>query len=138
MAVVWFVIFIVMLLIEIVTVNLVSIWFAVGALVSSIVAYFCDSIVIQIGVFLVVSSLTLIFTRPFSNKVRNGKKIPTNLDRVIGIEGVVTEDIERNKVGEVRVDGKRWSAVSKETLKKNEIVKVMKIDGVKLIVEKES
>lgn len=138
MAVIWFVIFIVMLLIEIVTVNLVSIWFAVGALVSSVVAYFCDNIVIQIGVFLIVSSLTLIFTRPFSNKVRKGKKIPTNLDRVIGMEGIVTEDIEKNKVGEVRVDGKRWSAISKVTLKKNEIVKVMEIDGVKLIVEKEN
>lgn len=137
MAVVWFVSFIILLLIEIVTVNLVSIWFAVGALASCVVAYFCDSLILQIGVFLVVSTAILIFAKPFSRKVKKGVKIATNLDRVIGMEAIVTEDISKNKCGEVKVDGKRWTAISKDDLAKNDIVIVKKIDGVKLIVEKE-
>lgn len=53
------------------------------------------------------------------------------------MEGVVTMDISKNNVGEVKVDGKRWSAVSKEELHKDDVVVIKKIDGVKLIVEKE-
>ena len=133
----WFVAFIILLFFEIITVNLVTIWFAIGALVSCVVAYFCDNIFIQIGVFLLTSIIVLVCTKPLSQKIRKGKKVATNSDRVIGMEGVVTMDISKNNVGEVKVDGKRWSAVSKEEFHKDDIVVIKKIDGVKLIVEKE-
>lgn len=133
----WFVAFIILLFFEIITVNLVTIWFAIGALVSCVVAYFCDNIFIQIGAFLLTSIIVLVCTKPLSQKIRKGKKVATNSDRVIGMEGVVTMDISKNNVGEVKVDGKRWSAVSKEELHKDDVVVIKKIDGVKLIVEKE-
>ena len=63
-------------------------------------------------------------------------KVATNLDRVIGMDAVVTEDILKHEVGEVKVDGKKWSAISKEEFKKGDIVSVKKIEGVKLIVTK--
>lgn len=133
----WFLLFIVMLIIEAVTVNLVTIWFAIGALVSCIVSYFCNDILIQTGVFIAVSTLSLILTRPLISKFRNNKKVATNLDRVIGMKGVVTSDILNNSVGEVKVDGKKWSAISDCELRTNDVVKIIKIDGVKLIVKKE-
>ena len=135
MAFCWLMIFIVLLLIEICTVNLVSIWFACGALLSFLTAMFTNNIFIQLGVFIVVSIFTLLITKPIIKKVK-GEKVATNLDRVIGMTAVVTEDIKRNEVGEVKVAGKRWSAISKKSIKKGEEVIVDKIEGVKLIVSK--
>jgi membrane protein implicated in regulation of membrane protease activity len=137
MLTVWFVIFILLLLIELFTVNLVTIWFAIGALASIVSTYFTDNVIIQIVVFLVVSILMLIILKPLTKRFKIKHVVATNLDRVIGMEAIVTEEISKNKVGEVRVDGKKWSAVSNETLPKDTIVKVQKIEGVKLIVKKE-
>ena len=64
------------------------------------------------------------------------KKEKTNLDRIIGMKGVVTEDIEEMNIGEIKVDGKRWSATSNTTLKVGEKVKILKINGVKVEVER--
>ena len=137
MLTVWFIIFLLLLLIEIFTVNLVTIWFAIGALASLASTYFTDNVIIQIVVFVVVSILMLIILKPLTKRFKTKHVIATNLDRVIGMEAIVTEEISKNKVGEVRVDGKKWSAVSNETIPKDAIVIVQKIEGVKLIVKKE-
>lgn len=132
----WLVLFFVLLLIEIGTVNLVSIWFAFGALMASIVSLWSDNVTLQIIVFVVVSALVLVIMKPLVKKVRKGKIEPTNLDRVIGKIGVVTEDILPLEVGEVRIDGKNWSAVSEEPISIGQKVKILSIDGVKLNVVK--
>lgn len=135
MAFCWLMIFIILLLIEICTVNLVSIWFAIGALVSFFVAMITDNVLIQLVSFIVVSFISLLITKPIVKKMKSNK-VATNLDRVIGMDAVVTEDILKHEVGEVKVDGKKWSAISKEEFKKGDIVSVKKIEGVKLIVTK--
>ena len=135
MAFCWLMIFIILLLIEICTVNLVSIWFAIGALVSFFVAMITDNVLIQLVAFIVVSFVSLLITKPIVKKMKSNK-VATNLDRVIGMDAVVTEDILKHEVGEVKVDGKKWSAISKEEFKKGDIVSVKKIEGVKLIVTK--
>ena len=86
-------------------------------------------IVIIIFVIWLYRKITL---KKFVNKVKNKQIIPTNLDRVIGKIGIVTETISPLKIGEVTVDGKRWSAVSDTEIKLNEKVKILAIDGVKL------
>ena len=66
------------------------------------------------------------------------RQFPTakiNLDRIIGMDGIVTEEIKKNMVGEVKVDGKLWSAIAEETIPVDTMVKVEKIDGVKLVVK---
>lgn len=132
----WFVFFLGLLLIEISTVNLVSIWFAIGALVSCIVSLFTDSLYIQIFAFILTSVIILLVTKPFVKKVRKRKVQPTNLDRIVGDIGIVTEDIIPHEKGEIKVDGKRWTAVSEKKLLVGTKVKVLKIDGVKAVVEK--
>lgn len=137
MTVVWFVIFLVLLFIEIITINLVSIWFSIGALFAMITTFFTDLVQVQMLVFFVVSLLCLIMTKPVVNKLRKRKVQATNLDRVIGMSGVVTSPILPNEVGEVKVDGKRWSAISSDgVISDGEMVNIVRIDGVKLIVEK--
>ena len=71
----------------------------------------------------------------FRKKI-NTKKVCTNLDRIIGMKGVVTSDITKNDIGEVKVDGKLWSAYSSSNISKGEYIKVLSIDSVKLKVEK--
>lgn len=136
MALFWFVFFLGLLLIEISTVNLVSIWFAVGALVSCIVSLFVDSLYVQVFGFILTSIITLLITKPFVKKVRKRKIQPTNLDRIVGNIGFVTEEIAPHEKGEIKVDGKRWTAVSDKKILVGTKVKILKIDGVKAVVEK--
>ena len=133
----WFIAFVILLVIELVTVNLVTIWFAIGAVAAIITTIFTDSILIQCIVFTVVSVISLLITKPLIKKFKKFEVEPTNSDRVIGKVGEVTQKIGRNKYGEVKVYGNTWTASSKQVINVDERVKVLSIDGVKLVVEKE-
>lgn len=135
MSLTWMIIFLVLLFIELVTVNLVSIWFAIGAFAAFLVTYITDMVTIQIAVFIVVSSISLILTKKIVKKIKGGKVEATNLDRVIGKIGVVTEEITKLEPGEVKVDGKKWSAVSTKKISEGSKVEILSIDGVKLNVK---
>ena len=132
----WTIIFLILLFIELITINLVSIWFAIGALFSAIVSIFTDSVLIQFLTFLLVSIVTLIITKPVVKKINKKKFTPTNLDRVIGQQGVVTKRISKDSYGLVKVLGSIWTATSDDFIDVDSRVIVQKIDGVKLIVKK--
>lgn len=135
MEVVWLIVFIGLIIIELATVNLVTVWFAVGALASFILSFFVDSLFWQIGVFILVSAIALLCTRKIVIKLKGTDIIPTNLDRVVGKIGVVTEEITKLEPGEVKVDGKKWSAISTKKIKEGSKVEILSIDGVKLNVK---
>ena len=132
----WLLIIFVLSFAEVITVNLVTIWFVASAIVAMILSFFVDSFSIQFIVFGVVGIILLLTTRKSLKKIFDSDNVSTNLDRVIGMRGIVTEDIGRNKIGEVKVDGKRWSAISNKNIKKDAEVIIEKIDGVKLVVKK--
>ena len=134
----WLVLVILLSFVEIATVSLVSIWFVASGIVAMILSFFIEDTAIITTIFILLGIFLLVISRPIVNKLRSKDNEKTNLDRIIGETAIVTEDIKKNVVGEVKVDGKRWSAVSKEKCLKGDTVKVLKIDGVKLIVEKES
>lgn len=134
----WLVLVIVLSFVEIATVSLVSIWFVASGIVAMILSFFIEDTAIITTIFILLGIFLLVISRPIVNKLRSKDNEKTNLDRIIGETAIVTEDIKKNVVGEVKVDDKRWSAVSKEKCLKGDTVKVLKIDGVKLIVEKES
>ena len=132
---VWFIIAFILGVIEVLTTNLVSIWFVISALLSMIVSIFTDSHLIQIGVFVLVGVALI----PISKKIYSKIKVSNtniNFDRIIGMKGIVTEDITKDNIGEVKVDGKCWSAYSDTSIKKGETVKVLSINSVKIKVEK--
>lgn len=138
MAIYWIILFLVLLLIELATVNLVSIWFAVGALGAFVTSFFTNSILIQLLVFVVISVVSLLITLPIVKKFKSKESIvPTNLDRVIGRQAEVIKEIKPNHYGEVEIFGTTWTAISQETIKIGEKVRVLKMDGVKLIVDRE-
>ena len=137
MSVYWIILFLVLLLIELATVNLVSIWFAVGAIAAFITSFFTDSVLLQLFVFVVVSVVSLFVTLPIVKKVKSKDKfVPTNLDRVLGKEAEVTKEIKPNHYGEVQVFGTTWTATGDEVFKFGEKAIVDAMDGVKLIVKK--
>lgn len=131
----WFIFFIILVIVELITVNLVTIWFAFGALVTSLVSLYTTDTVILLAVFTLVSLLLLLITKPVVKKLKVKKVVATNLDQVIGKTGVVTEPIAKDKIGEVKVLGKRWSAYSDREISKDKKVKILSISGVKLKVE---
>lgn len=134
--VMWLIVVILLAIIEFATVNLVSIWFVLSGIVAMIVSLFTDLFYIQFGVFVLLGILLMLVTKPALNKMIKENKTKLNLERIIGMEGVVTEQIEKNKVGEVKVDGKLWSAIGNVKIPVDGVVKVKAIDGVKLVVEK--
>ena len=132
---IWVGIIIALTLIEVSTVNLVTVWYVASAIVSLILSFFIDEFFIQFLVVVLLGTILLITTRDYLLKLFNKHKEKTNLDRVIGMEGLVTQEISKNKPGEVKVDGKRWTAISNKKIKIDSTVKVLEIDGVKLKVE---
>lgn len=131
----WLVLFVVLALFELATVNLVSIWFSLGALITTFVSLATDNLMIHLAVFTISSILLLLLTKPFVKKMKKREEVPTNLDMVVGKTGVVTEKIEKDGIGEVKVLGKKWSAYSDKEVEENSKVKILSINGVKLKVE---
>lgn len=134
---IWLGLVVTLTLIEVLTTNLVTIWYIASALVSLILSFFIDSYLIQFSVFVILGTILLFTTRDYLVKLIVKKKEKTNLDRVIGMTGIVTEEITKKKAGEVKVDGKRWTAIADKKIKVDSTVKVLEIDGVKLKVEEE-
>ena len=135
----WLALLIIFIIAESLTVGLVSIWFAGGAFIAMFVALLGASTVWQIVVFLVVSAILLIITRPIAVKYINNKKEKTNYKSVIGTVVKVIERIDNlNQTGVAFADGKEWTARAVEDgmiLEKDTFAKVVKIEGVKLMVE---
>lgn len=138
MTYVWLVAIIILGFIEAITEGIVSIWFVISGLLALIVSLFTDVFLIQFAIFVIVGIILMITTRSSVSKYLKVNPVRTNLDRVIGMKGIVTEDIKKDNYGEVRVDGKRWTAYSKDdkVIKKDEFVEILNIDGNKLAVKK--
>ncbi len=139
MTIFWLVLAVVMAVLEAATVQLVSIWFCIGGVAACLTSLITDSIVIQAAVFIVVSGVALIATRPLVKKMKNRGSEPTNADRYVGKTAVVIQAINNERAeGMVRVDNQKWTARSAggEPIPEGEKVTVTAIEGVKLIVRK--
>lgn len=136
MWILWLIIVILLAILEAMTINLVSIWFIASGLVSLFLSFVIDSFCILFIIFVALGLLLMIITRPILLKKFARKDVKTNLDRVIGMEGLVTEEISKLKVGEVKVDGKRWSAISDQKITEGTRIIVERVEGVKLCVRK--
>jgi len=139
MTIIWLAAAILLAVIEAATVQLVTIWFALGAVAACVTSLFTDSILIQIIVFVAMAAITLIATRPLVKKFRKKEAEPTNADRYIGRDAVVVSDIDNLKAeGRVKVDNAVWTARSEDgsPIPEGTDVVVTAIRGVKLIVVK--
>ena len=121
-----------------VTVGLTSIWFSVGALVALLVSLVCPNVWIQAGLFVLVSLASLLLVRPLAKRhFRPKDHTPTNVDSLLGHEGVVMETIDNLAgTGQVKIAGQAWTArsVSGAVIPKGTTVTAMRIEGVRLFV----
>lgn len=137
----WLIAMAVLLIVEIITMGLTTIWFAAGALVAVIAALLHAPIAVQFVLFVVVSVILFCFTRPVAEKYLNNSRTKTNINSIIGEEAKVIEDIDNfNQKGAVVVKGLEWTARSvddNEVIPAGSKVKVIEVSGVKLIVERQ-
>lgn len=134
---VWLVVFIVMSVIELATMGLVTVWFAGGALAALLASIINLNIYVQVAVFLIVTIVLLLFTRPYVEKHLQ-KHERTNVESVPGQIAVVTEEIDNLRgLGQAKINGMEWTAraeMDEEKIPAGASVKVLSVSGVKLIV----
>ncbi len=134
----WIVLMVALIIVEASTSSLVCIWFAIGALAAAVSKLLGANLFYQTVAFVIVSAISLCATKPLVKKLRAKGKTATNADMVIGKTGIVTEEITNDKfAGKVKVAGQEWSAITADgsEIPKNSKITVLKIEGVKLVVE---
>ena len=136
----WLILIIVLVIIELATMGLTTIWFATGAVVAMIASVIGVPVWLQIILFILVSFIMLLFTRPVAVKHFNKERIKTNVETMVGKQAIVVSEIDNLQgIGRVMVDGVEWTGRSldkKVTFSVGEVVVVVLVEGNKLIVSK--
>lgn len=142
MTIVWLVILVALVVIELLTMGLTTVWFAGGALIAALSSLLHAPLMLQVILFLAVSGLLLYFTRPLAVKYFNKDRVRTNAESLVGRQAIVISEIDNLQgIGQVNVGGMEWSARTKTdgaVLPVGAVVIVLAIDGVKLIVEEKA
>lgn len=138
--IIWLIAIVVFLVLEAVTYQLVSIWFAIGA-VGGLIAYVCGAgFYLQFGIFVILSVVLLAALRPVSLRLVKNRKIKTNADSLEGKTVLITSEVDNLKgTGQGKIDGMVWtvrSAKPGEVISEGATARVVKIEGVKIIAEK--
>lgn len=139
-SIIWLVVLAILLVIEFLTLGLTTVWFAGGALVAFLVSLVGGPLWLQLLLFIAVSVVLLLFTRPLAMKYLNKDVQKTNVDSIPGQKGIVTATIDNLKAeGQVTIQGMEWTARAKNgnTIEKGKVVRVTAVEGVKLIVEED-
>lgn len=134
---IWVVVLISTIFIEFESPQLVSIWFSVGAVVALIMAAFNLHYLWQIATFVIVSMILILLTRPLSKRFMKRDIIKTNVSSLIGQQGTILKEVSLNQRGEVQVQTRIWTAFTLDnvTILQGEIVRIVDIEGNKLLVE---
>ena len=124
---------------EIITTGFLVFWLGIAGLITMCISFFTDNLMIQASVFVILSAVLILATKPFVNKFVNKKENTekTNAFSIIGKTAIVIKDIDSiNGVGQIKVDGEVWSAegINGSNIEKGTKVEVKEIDGVRAIV----
>lgn len=138
--IVWLAILIILIVIEIFTLGLTTIWFAGGALAAIIAAAAGGPVWLQVLLAGIVSAVLLFFTRPVAVKYFNRDRERTNAESLVGRQAIVLSKINNLQgIGQVAINGMEWTARSTmdgQTIEPGEVVVIRGINGVKLLVER--
>lgn len=135
---IWFAVIILAGIIEAITMDLSSVWFSVGAFFALIFAIFLPEVIwAQVLIFIIFSIALLLVLRPVFKRYIKKNEIKTNADSLVGKSAVCVKPIIDGERGEVKVEGKIWTAIANENIYENDKVIILAIKGVKLVVKKE-
>ncbi len=134
----WGILIVVSLIVELITDELIIIWGTIGAVCSFIATLFHAPIWLQLLIFIVSTTLTILISRPYIKKYAKKEIIRTNADRILGMTAIVIEPFDNGGIGKISVEGKIWRAMSSsnESFILNEEVKIEGFSGTKVIVSK--
>lgn len=133
---IWLAVFIITVVIEFMTVEFVSVWFSIASIPALILALFNQNPWLQLIVFFLLSILLLAVTRPLVVKYLRRNIVDTNVDAYVGKIALVTSKITDIEAGLVKFEGLVWTAVSSESIPEGSKVRILAIEGNKLIVTK--
>ena len=135
----WLIVVAVLLVLEILTLGLTTIWFAGGSLMAAVVSAIGAPLWLQLILFFGVSLLLLYLTRPIAVKYFNKDRVKTNAESLIGKQAIVISEIDNLQgIGQITISGQEWSARAAEDVTKfpvGAVVEITAIQGVKLIVK---
>lgn len=134
----WLIVSGICFVIEILTVGFLFFWFGIGALISMVISFFVEDIIIQFSIFVISSALLLFLTKPFVRKFGKKDTIPTNAYSIIGKHGIVTKEINQTLgKGQIKVGTEIWSAktLEEEIISVGTEVEILSIEGVKAVVK---
>ena len=136
---IWLVLLVVFIVVELATLGLATIWFAGGALIAALAAMLGAPIFVQVVLFVLVSGILLVFTRPIAVKYFNKDRIKTNAESLVGMQAIVISEIDNLQgAGRVTINGVEWMGRNidkSKTIPVGTVVIIRAIDGAKLIVE---
>ena len=132
--VVWLIVIILLAIIEVMSLNLVTVWFMGSAFVSLILAIFIPDLINQICVFILGGFLLMILTKPIIIELNKNKKAKLELKEIVGKEGLVTKEITKSNFGEVNVNDKLWMAKSGKKISVNTLIKVKEVINDEILV----
>lgn len=138
MSIIWGLIIILLLLLEFVTVNVMTIWYAFSACISLVLTFLNNNIssnfALQLFICILVGTILLIFFKKKAIRFLKNKSVITSVDKLVGDEAVVTKRITKTKYGEVKVRKRTWTAYGDKKIDVGQVVEILEVDGVKLKV----
>lgn len=132
----WLILVIVLAIIELATVNLLTIWFCISGLVALFLSFYIDNVAIVSTIFAVLGIFLLFTTRPILKEYLSTQKKVKKVEKLIGRIGIVTKDIRPDMEGEVKVSNRKYIAISDKKILKDTEIEVINTDGLKLVVAK--
>ena len=135
---IWLGIIIAAIVIEVITVDLVSVWFAAGGIIALILCLLGINQSIQIAAFIIIAIITAVVVRPIAKKYMRGNIERTNFDRVIGKHGLITKSSTADTKGEVKVMSTLWlaSSIDNTTINEGDYCEILAVEGAHLVVKK--
>lgn len=132
----WLILVIILAIIELVTVNLLSIWFVISGLVALFLSFYIDNVAIVATIFALLGIFLLFTTRPILKEYLPSQKKVLKLEKQIGKTGHVTKEIRPDVVGEVKVSNRKYKAIAEKKIAIDTEIEVINVDGLNLIVTK--
>jgi membrane protein implicated in regulation of membrane protease activity len=132
---IWIIAGLVLAALEMVVPGLIIIWFGIAAVVTGILAIFVHNEYAQFGVFVVLSAVMVVFSQKIAHKITKPEPEPVGANRMTGSAGIVTQAIKPPELGRVKVVGDEWRAEARQQIESGRQVRVLAVDGTRLIVE---
>ncbi len=130
----WIITIVLLIIVKLTTVNLISIWFIISGILAMFSSFLTDNLLIQLGIFAIGGVLLLILSKPLID-AKKEKEEKENLEKLVGMKGIIKEEVSKTKEGKVQINKELWTALAEKKIIEEKEVVVEKIVDKKLLVK---